>query len=145
MALLLSALTAGLESVAADPPATEALCAVDWADAVEAYAIGIVPPSTTVVAAAAVLSIALTAAFNLAAAAPAMETGFATFALAVGGGMAGFVSTPPPGIVGFVAQFAGPKPTTHAAAATAVGGIIDIWMRTGSSVPTGGGPPIPWS
>ena len=145
MPLLLSALTDGLESVAADPPATEALCAVDWADAVEAYAVGIVPASTTVAAAAAVLSIALAAAFQLPAAAPAMETGFATFAITVGGGMAGFVPTPPPGIVGFAAQFAGPKPATHAAAATAVGGIIDTWLRTGSSVPTGGGPPIPWS
>lgn len=138
-------LQSGLEAVAADPPATVAACAQAWADAAQVHAAAVVPGSTTVTAAAATLSTALAAAFDLDDAAPAMETAFAAFAATIGGGMTGFVATPPPGAVGFAAQFAGPKPSTHAAAAAAVGTLIDTWMRTGTATPSGGGSTVNWS
>lgn len=145
MPLNLVALTSGLESVASSPPSTSAACADEWADAVESFALAIVPPSTTVSAAAAALAAALAGAFAAPAAAPGMELAFTAFASTVSGGMAGFVPTPPPAPVGFAAQFAGPYPPTHGAAALAVGGIIDTWMRTGTATPAGGGAPVNWS
>ena len=59
--------------------------------------------------------------------------------------MAGYTPTPPPGPVGFAARFAAASPATHAAAAAAMAGIIDTWMRTGSATPSGGGAPVAWS
>lgn len=146
MPLDLPSLVSGLDSVASAPPDTSAEAAQEWADAVEAFAVAVVPASTTVAAAAATLSIALAAAFGSPPAAAAMEVAFAAFAVTVGGGMAGFTAVPPPLPVGFAAQFAGPNPSTHAAAATAIGGIIDTWMRTGTATPISPpGPPVFWS
>ncbi|MCA9610257.1 MAG: hypothetical protein KC619_31895 [Myxococcales bacterium] len=146
MALLLSALSSGLETAAASPPETVADAAGAWADAMQAYAAGVTPASTTVAAAAATLETALTAAFaNRPDAASAMELAFTAFATTVGGGMAGYTPTPPPGPVGFAARFAAASPATHAAAAAAMAGIIDTWMRTGSATPSGGGAPVAWS
>lgn len=139
MPLNLAALQGGLLSVAASPPDTAAECADAWADAVRAWAAAIVPASTTVTAAAETLASALAAAFETANAAPLMETAFAAFAAAVGGGMAGYVPTPPAGPVGFATEFAPPLPTTHAEAATAVAAILDAWIKTGFS--TLAGPP----
>lgn len=145
MPLLPAGLSSDLEALAADPPDTAAGCAQAWADAMETYAAGIVPASTTVSAAAAALAAALTGAFEARPAAALLETAFLTFATTVGGGMAGFTPTPPPGPVGFVALFAGPNATTHAAGAAAMSGIIDTWMRTGTATPSGGGPAVAWS
>lgn len=123
-----------------------AACATQWADAMGNYASAIVPPSATVSAAKATLETALAAAFALPAAAPSMETAFAAFAATVGGGMApAFTATPPAGAVGFATQFAAAAPATHAIAAAAVGGIIDTWMKSGSAVPSGGGPAVGWT
>lgn len=146
MPLALPALQSGIENVAANPPATAAGCAQAWADAVQAYAGGIVPPSATVAAAAAALAGALTAAFQSPAAAPGMESAFAAFAASVGGGMAGFAPVPPPAPVGFASQFSGPAPPSHSAAASAIAGLIDTWLRTGSATLIA--PPntlVPWS
>ncbi len=146
MPLAPSSLSSGIESVAASPPATAAGCAQAWADAVQSYAAGIVPPSATVAAAAAALAGALTAAFGAPDAAPGMESAFAAFAASLGGGMAGHVPTPPAGQVGFASQFSGPAPATHSAAAAAIAGRIDTWLRTGLSTLVA--PPntvIPWS
>lgn len=145
MPLAATGLKSQLASIAADPPATAPACAQAWADAVQAYAAGIVPPSTTVSAASATLAGDLSSAFQSSDAAPAMEIAFAAFAVSVGGGMAGFVPTPPAGPVGFGPQFAGPKPETHGAAGEAIGGLIDTWLRTGTATPAAGGSPIPWS
>ena len=123
----------GLEPICSAPPATAAACAQAWADAMEAYAADIVPPSTTVSAASTTLAGALTTAFQSPAAAPGMETAFAAFAATVGGGMVGWAATPPPAPVGFATQFAGPKPTTHAAAASTIAGLIHSWMTTGTA------------
>lgn len=142
------ALSSGLEAVASDPPGGPSACADAWADAVESWATGIVPASTTVALAAATLAGALTAAFESGAAAAPMETAFVTFAASVGAGMAaaGYTATPPPAQVGFSAQFSGPYPPSHAVAADAVTNLIDAWMRTGLA--TLAAPPntvVPWS
>lgn len=136
MPLLPATLSTDLEAIFADPPDTRALCAQAWADAVKAYAAGIVPPSTTVTAAAATLSTALAGAFATVEApyaGPAMETAFAAFAVTVGGGMTGYTPTPPAGTVGFADQFAGAAPETHADAADAISGLIHDWLTTGTS------------
>jgi hypothetical protein len=135
MPLALPALQNGIQSVAANPPATVAQCAQAWADAVQSYAAGVVPASTTVAAAAATLSGALASAFSSPAAAPAMDAAFAAFGATVGVGMAaaGFAAVPPAAPVGFGPQFAGPKPETHAEAAQQIAALIDTWMKTGSA------------
>lgn len=141
-----TALEAGLLAVASSPPATAANCAQAWANAAIAHASAIVPPSTTVASAGSALATALSAAFATTNAAPLMETAFATFAAAVGAGMAGYVATPPAGTVGFAIEFADPLPSTHADAAENVAQIIDSWMRTGTSTLVA--PPgtvVPWS
>lgn len=146
MSLDPAGLKSDLAAIAADPPATAAACAQAWADGVEAYCSGIVPPSTAVSAAAAALVGALTTAFQASAAAPGMESAFASFASTVGSGMApAFTATPPPAPVGFATQFAGAFPATHAQAGEEIGGLIHTWMVSGSAVPSGGGGPIPWS
>jgi hypothetical protein len=145
MPLALPALVAGLQSTFADPPADAAGCAQGWADAVQSWASGIVPPSTAVSAAASALAGSLASAFSNTDAASAMESAFATFAAAVGLGMAGHTPIPPAAPVGFAQQFES-KPATHAEAAQAIGGIIDAWMKTGTATLIA--PPntvIPWS
>lgn len=146
MPLSLPSLSDGLETLAADPPATAAQCAQTWADAVQAYATGIVPPSATVAAAAATLASALVAPFGSSDAAAGMEGAFSAFAVTVGGGMAGYTAIPPPAPVGFSTQFAGAKPATHKEAGQQIGALIDGWMRTGTATLIA--PPytvLPWS
>jgi hypothetical protein len=129
-----------------NPPATRSACAQEWADAMQAYASGVIPASTTVAAAAAVLKTSLEAAFALPAAGAAVDTAFQVFAATVGTGMLpGWVATPPPAPPGFPAQLASPHPATHALAATAFKNLIDVWMKTGTAVPSGGGAPVNWS
>lgn len=136
----------GLLDVAANPGPDIPTCAQQWADAVEAYATGVVPASTTVSAAVATLKSALEGAFAVPlGAAPLMETAFAAFATTVGTGMApAFTATPPPGPVGFATQFLS-FPATHALAATALSGLINTWMKTGTATPSGGGSPVNWT
>lgn len=136
MPLVAASLANALQSEFAAPPATSAQCAQAWADAVSSYAAAIVPPSTTVSAAASALAGALAGAFASPAAAPGMESAFAAFAASVGAGMAaaGFSAVPPPAPVGFAQQFAGAKPETHTQAAQAIATLIDTWMRTGVAV-----------
>lgn len=139
-------LKSALAANAADPAEDAPGCAAAWADAMGAYASGIVPPSTTVSAARDALEAALTTAFLTPLAAPGMEAAFAAFAATVGGGMAGYVPTPPAAPVGFAAGFAGPKPSTHPAAGEQYGQLIHDWMTTGSSTLVA--PPntvVPWS
>ena len=146
MPLALPALTSGLQSCFASPPATRLACARAWADAAVAYATGIAPPSTTVTTAGDALAAALSSAFDSPNSAPAMESAFAQFAATVGLGMAGFLPTPPVAPVGFAPQFAGPKPATHADAAQQIGGLIDTWIRTGfSTLAAPPGTVVPWS
>lgn len=145
MALDDSGLESDLEDLFGDPPATIAACAAAWADAIEQYASGVVPASTTVTTAAATLETALVSAFGSSGGAAAlMETAFATFAASVGGGMAGFVPTPPPDLVGF-ALLGAEQPETHADAAGDWAEAIHAWMTTGTATPSIGGSPVTWS
>jgi hypothetical protein len=134
MPLALPALSNGLASCFASPAEDAAGCGQQWADAVKAYAAAVVPPSTTVEAAAATLAGALGAAFATPAAIPAMESAFAAFGASVALGMApAFAGVPPAGPVGFAAQFAGAAPETHGEAASAIAGRIDVWMKSGTA------------
>lgn len=141
-----SALSNGFQSTFANPPAGAAACAQGWADAVQSWAAGITPASAGVAGAVSALQGALASAFAGTDAAPAMESAFSAFAVTVGAGMVGYVPTPPPAPVGFASQFAGPKPETHAAAASAIASLIDTWMRSGiGTLIAPPNTPIPWS
>jgi hypothetical protein len=134
MPLDVSALSSGLAECFAHPAADAAGCAGQWADAAQAYASGIVPPSTTVNAAAEALEGALAGAFASPAAIPVMESAFAAFAVSIASGMAPlFTGAPPSGPVGFAGQFAGPAPETHGEAAGAIASLIDTWMKSGTA------------
>jgi hypothetical protein len=115
-----------------DYPATRELCAHEWAEAMRVYAAAITPPSSSVAAAAAALEAALVSAFATTSAAAPLESAFAAFALSVGGGMVGFLPTPPPAPVGFAAllTMSNPAPTRSAAVAN-IAATIDAWMHTG--------------
>lgn len=134
----------------ADIPASKTACANEWGAIMADYAADIVPPSGTVSSAAATLAGALEAAFALpdTAAPAAIDTAFLAFATAVGAGMAletpPFTPTPPAAPPGFASQLLTMQPT-HAAAAAAFTLLIDTWMKTGTAVPAGGGPAVPWS
>lgn len=146
MPLNLASLQSSLQSLFAEPPPSAAECAQAWADAVQGYAAGIVPPSTTVAAGIPALASALQSAFGAPAAAPGFDAAFAAFAVTVAGGMLpAFTGVPPPAPLGIAAQLAVTAPT-HAAGATAFAALIDTWMRTGTGVLVA--PPntvVPWS
>lgn len=144
MPLNVSQLSSDLEEVAKNPGATIPECAHAWADAIKNYAAALVPPSTTVSAAAATLEGALAGAFA-SVAAPAMELAFTAFGLMLASGMLpAFVGAPPAGPVGFAALFA-TFPPTHQAAAAGVAAAIDAWMKRGAATPALGGSPVPWT
>lgn len=131
-------------------PETKAAAAQAWADAVESYAGGIVPPSTTVSAAATTLKTAMESAFALidpANTGAALESAFAAFATTVAGGMSpAFTGTPPPAPVGFVPLVTNIQ-TSKAVASELWATTIDTWMKTGLAQIAGGPPPPPvnWS
>ena len=122
-----------LEALFEAPPHTAAGCAGLWAAAMLDYAADVVPPSTTVSAAAETLAGALTSAFGSPSAAPAVDAAFTAFAASVGLGMApAFAATPPASPLGIADLLLGSQPT-HAAAAAAFAALIDEWFRTGSA------------
>jgi hypothetical protein len=147
MPLVSSVLAGKLAALFAAPPPDAGACGAAWGDAVKDYAGGLVPPSTAVAAAAGALGGALGAAFAAADAAPGMESAFSAFGASVALGQAPlFTGAPPAGPVGFASQFAGPKPETHGAAASAIASLIDTWMRSGTATLVA--PPntiTPWS
>lgn len=136
MPLLLTALTAspGLPGVGErDYPSTVAAAAQEWASAVQAYAAGILPASTTVSAAATALEAALALAFTSSNCAALMDAAFQQFALTVASGQVPtHTGVPPPAPVGFATVFAQqPPPSSRAAGVARVAAKIDAWMRTG--------------
>lgn len=147
MPLHASSLGGQLASNFESPAADAAGCGQQWANAMKAYAAGLVPPSTQVETAAGTLAGALGAAFGSPAAIPAMELAFAAFGATVALGQApAFTGTPPAGPVGFAAHFGGAKPETHGAAGSALADKIDAWMKTGTATLVA--PPntvTPWS
>lgn len=148
-------LQSALATFFADPPivvvgdevdvtASRAACAQEWADALQSYAAGIVPASSTVAAAATTLAGALATAFASPSAATPFDVAITAFATTVGSGMAGFTPVPPPAPLGIAAQLAVTQ-STHAAAAAAFATKIDTWMRTGTATPLPSGSPVNWS
>jgi hypothetical protein len=139
-------LQSSLESLFAAPPLARADCAQAWADAINGYAAGIVPPSTTVAAGVAPLASALAAAFAAPSAASGFDAAFAAFAVTVAGGqLPTFTGVPPPAPLNIAAQLATPQ-SSHAAAAAAFATLIDAWFHTGTAVLVA--PPntiVPWS
>jgi len=136
MPLVVSVLSSKLASNFAAPAADAAGCGQQWADAVKAYAASIVPPVLTpaLESAASALAGALGGAFASPSAIGGMESAFAAFGAALAAGMAPtFAGVPPAGPVGFASQFGGSAPETHGAAASAIAGRIDVWLRTGSA------------
>lgn len=136
MPLNQAALSNGLASCFAAPAADAGGCGQQWADAVKAYAAGIVPPVPTpaLEGAASALAGALGGAFSNPSAIAGMESAFAAFGAALAAGMLpAWASTPPAGQVGFAAQFGGAPPGTHGEAAGAIAGRIHAWMVTGSA------------
>jgi hypothetical protein len=129
-----ASLQSSLESLFSNPPATRAACAQAWGDAIQGYALAIVPPSSTVAAACAALAAALESAFALPSAASAFDAAFTACGATIASGMVfPFLSTPPPAPLGIASQLAVIQ-STHAAAAAAFTTLIDLWFRTGTIV-----------
>jgi hypothetical protein len=149
MPLAPETLVVDLEEIASGNNATYAIAAEKWAEAMQTYVAFIVPAATplSIATAGVALEIELEVAFATEDAASAMETAFLNFATTVGSGMAPpFIATPPPNPVGFATLFAAsPPPATHAEGAQDFTDAIDAWMKTGTAVPSGGGPPVFWS
>lgn len=140
MPLNTTALNAGLLQLFSSPPDTTNGCAAAWAQAMEDYAVGIFPPSTTVSAAATALEAELLTVFQSNDSKdmlPLMETAFANFATLVGTGMAAanWAAVPPPGDIGFSA-YCDITIATHAEAAADFTTRINAWMITGTATLT---------
>jgi len=134
MALNPASLQSSLLSLFSNPPASRAACAQAWADAIQAYAVAIVPPSSTVAAACATLKTALESAFALPSAAAAIDAAFTACGVAIAGGMVfPFLSNPPPAPLGIATLLATTRPTA-AVAAAAFTTLIDTWFRTGTII-----------
>lgn len=128
-----ASLQSALESLFAGPPGTRAACAQAWADAVNGYAAGLVPASTTVAAAVPALASALAAAFAAPSAASAFDAAFAAFAVTVAAGMLPTFAGVPPAAPLNVASLLSVTQPTHATAAAAFATLTDAWFRTGTA------------
>lgn len=131
-----------LGNLFANPVGDEASARSSWKSAIQTLTAAVVPASTTVAAAAATFETAITG-FNAPSAAQAsLEAALVTFAATVGTGMApAFVATPPVAPVGL--SF--PTEDNAQDAADAIIDTINTWLKTGTAVPSGGGPPVNWS
>ena len=135
MPLLKAALNQGLPAAEDAPyPDSVAAAANAWATAVQGWAAGILPPSTTVAAAVSALEPQLVAAFSSGDAAGPMDSAFVSFAVVLGAGMLpAYLATPPAGPPGFASIFAQPAPETRAEGVERVAALLDSWMRTGTA------------
>lgn len=131
------------ENAVFDPEAMAEL----WRAAIVAWAGGVVPPSTTVVAAGAALKTALIPIFaSTAPVGAAMDAAFQAFAVSVGTGMLpAFTPIPPPAPPGFPGIVGPPNPATHAAAGVEYGNLLDVWFLTGTANTVPSGPVVPWT
>lgn len=146
MALNPVGLTSDLTTFFSNLPATEALCASDWSTHIQSYTTGIVPavPGPVQVAAGLVFEAALTGMSAPGAGIAIFDVAFAGYASALALGMpVGPIHVPPVLLLSltlapvFVANNA--PGITHAAAASSISAVIDLWFRTGTS--NG----VPWS
>lgn len=145
MALNKAGLITSLTTLFSDPPTTLVDCADDWGDAVQSYASSIVPASTTVTAASTTLKTTLATTFqnnDSPSMLTTLEANFLTWATTIGGGMAGFTPTPPPGSIGFSSLS---DASSHSIGATNFANKIDTWMKTGTAYTLPSGPLVNWS
>ena len=144
------AIKSGLQSGFASGATTFAAAAMSWANAISSGTASIVPPSTTVSAAATALQGQLATAFASNSSPPysipAMEAAFTAFGAAVGLGMLPlYAAVPPAGPVGFSSLFSSTY-STHSDAAQAISDAIVTWLQTGTASLVA--PPntvVPWS
>ena len=140
MPLIVSTLQNKLRILFDDPPQTTQECAQAWADAMQFYALPVVPPSATVAAAAQALKGALSGMQAPGAAVQVFTLAFASFGVTVAGGMPVGTGPAVPPAVPFILPVA---PTSSPeVAATVISTAIDIWMRTGLGAPPAS---LPWS
>lgn len=149
MVLFQTVLERDLLSLFEDPPETAALCAQRWAEAMENYASTVLPRSSTASAASAALELSLVSLFSTSLSSTttsiAMEAAWLTFATTLGIGMApDWVSTPPPGPIGFSLLFEA-RPETHREAASNFATSIHLWLLTGIAVNSTSGATVNWS
>lgn len=137
MALNPAGLQSSLAAFLGDVPPTETECAQEWADALQAYASTVTPPSSTVAAAATAFKGALTGMGVDGAAAAKFATAMTAFGASLAGGMVP-PAVPPP------APFVLPVSLTDnpSVAATAISTAIQLWMVTGTSAPPAS---VPWA
>lgn len=135
MALDSAGLLGDLNTLFSGPPDSISGCAQAWGDLMESYSVGVIPPCTTVSAAASALTAELTSTVfpNSASASmiPLLETAFANFALVIAGGMAPtYIALPPAGLVGFASLTTA---SSHLVGAINFFILIDAWMKTGTA------------
>jgi hypothetical protein len=118
-----------------------------WADAVDAYAAAIIPPSTTSPACKTALAGALAGMSSPNGALVVLPAGFTGYAAVLGGGMAPtFIATPPPVPLNLSPAFSlGMSRAPAAEVIAQIAALVDAWFRTGIAVPLIGGPSVPWS
>lgn len=111
-----------------------------WANALEAAATGVTPPSTTVAAARAALEASMAGSFNDMTGA-AFLAAFQAFAAALATGMAPtFIATPPPS----PPVLNSPMPALSDALDAHAAALI-AWLQTGTATPAAGGAPVNWA
>lgn len=131
-----------LGSLFSNPASTETAARAEWKSAIQTLAAAVVPASTTVASAATTLETAIIGFNATDAALGSLEAALVTFAATVGTGMApAFTATPPVAPVGL--SF--PTEDDAQDAADAIIDTLNTWLKTGTAVPSGGGPPVNWS
>lgn len=129
-------------------PPTSPAAAARWAQAVFLYAQPIIPPSTQALAAKSAMQSQLSSITHTPPNGDALfRAAFAQFALILAGGMApAFTATPPVVPIDLSSMYAlGNSGANGTVCANQMATLVDLWFRTGIAVPSGGGPPIPWS
>ena len=117
-----------------------------WGEAVDIYAKAVIPASTAVGAKEAFIAVMVPAS------APgawliAFPLACTAYAVALGAGMLpAFVAVPPPAPLVIASAIAlGLAKGSGEDWAKEMANLINLWMKTGTATPSGGGPPVPWS
>jgi hypothetical protein len=130
-------------------PANKIEAVVRWSECFEEYTRTIIPSTTTLQAAiGAFRGIFITYSLEAQDALLKLSAAVHAFAAALAPGMAagGFIATPPPIPPDFVPVYIfGVGGGSGKECAEMIADIADAYFRTGTAVPAGGGPVVPWS